>query len=295
MIQKENKTGYLFVLPALLVMTIFIVFSIFFLVRTSLYRTDITFLNQNFVGIKNYALVFKDRIFHRALLNNLVMAAVTIFFSVGIGFPVSVFLAFGLRGSKLYRTVFFIPTLLSNALIAAIFGGLLQYSHGSLNRFLHFLKLDILAQPWLSDPGWAYFSVMIISFYFIGMAIMYYTAELSTISKTVFESALIEGASLPQMMFSIIFPLVVNSHKTVTITMMLISFRAFERVFLLTGGGPGYATQIAGTYIYSFFAGESAIGNLGYASALSLVVLVISFIIAWLLLKAYNPRQESAR
>jgi len=286
-IRKSNINGLIFILPLVAIIGIFLYFSFVFIIKNSFYKIDFSYKPLEYVGLRNYLIALQDKKFFHALFNNIVFALVDIFAGLSVGFILSIFLCFSFRGVRFYRTLFFVPTLLPNALLTAVFASMLQYNFGTLNTILRKIGLEILAKHWLSTPGWAYISVMSIGFYLIGLPMMYYTAQLMTLEPSIFESAIIDGAGLKDMIWRILFPLLKNSHKTVTLTIMLSSFRVFERVFLLTAGGPGYATEVTGTYIYVFFS-QHGQGNIGFVSALSVIVLVIAIFIGTVQLIIYR-------
>lgn len=285
---QNDWQGYVFILPLLIILGIFLFFSIGFMFKTSFYKIDMTFSDGTFVGLRNYRIAFSDKYLFQAILNTLIFAAASVIFGITAGFVFSVFLCFKFTGVRFFRTLFFVPTLLPNAMIAAVFAGMLQYNYGTLNESLKFLHLDFLAQRWLSDPNLAYAAVLLIGLYLIGMPMMYYTAELATISPSMYEAATIDGAGFWAITTKIIFPSVIYSHKTIFLTMMLLSFREFERVYLLTWGGPGHATEISGTYLYAFFADVAT--NVGYVSAISMIVLTVALVLAVIELKIFERK-----
>ena len=147
-----------------------------------------------------------------------------------------------------------------------------------------------MAQRWLVDPELAMISVLSISVFLIGIPIMYYSAGIATVNTAVFEAALIDGANMRQILTIILYPLLENTHYTVILSMLLSSFREFERVYLLTNGGPGGATEISGTYIYKFT--KAAGANLGLVCAASLIILGIAFLISYFQIR-FSSKQEA--
>ena len=125
------------------------------------------------------------------------------------------------------------------ALMAAVFSSMLEYKNGIINQLLRGVGLDVLAQRWLADPRLAIFSVCSVSVFLIGIPIMYYTADLTTISDSVLEAATMDGAKTRHQLFLVIYPMLKNTHKTIILSMLLGGFREMERVFLMTDGGPG--------------------------------------------------------
>jgi ABC-type sugar transport system permease subunit len=143
---------------------------------------------------------------------------------------------------------------------------------------LRAVGLGGLTQHWLTDPHWAVASIVGLFAYLIGLPILYYTADLATIPTDALEAALIDGAGPFRILRSILHPMLRGTHITIILALLLGSFRAFEVVLLTTGGGPGYSTQIAGTYIYGFV--TSAGSTIGYASAASVIVLIVALLVS---------------
>lgn len=275
--KKHNGSGYLFISP-LLLLSIFFIYSFYFLIKNSFYDLNLSFQNQLFVGFQNYLALLRDEKFYRALINTGLLALTNIVIGVTIGYLTAVFLNFKFRGNKFFRTLFFVPSMLPIAIIAAVFSSMLEYREGTLNILLRAMHLDSLAMRWLTDPKLAMISVLSMSIYLIGLPILYYTAGLTTINKSILEAAVIDGAKTRHILFNILFPLLKGSHRTIILSMLLGSFREMERVYLMTDGGPGGSTEIVGTYIYRIT--RSAGSNLGFVCATAIIVLIISFLVA---------------
>lgn len=280
--ERHNLSGYLFILP-LLLLSVFFIYSFYFLFKNSFYDMDLSFMNQEFLGLQNYRSLLVDGKFYRALLNTMLLACTNIFIGVTIGYLVAVFLGFKFKGNKFFHSLFFIPSMLPIAIIAAVFSSMLEYREGTLNVLLRFVHLDGLALRWLTDTKLALFSVFSVSIYLIGLPILYYTAGLTTINKSILEAAVIDGAKTRHILTRVLFPLLKGSHRTIILSMLLGSFREMERVYLMTDGGPGGSTEIIGTYIYRIT--RSAGSNLGFVCATAIIVLCISFIIAFIQIK----------
>lgn len=285
---ETHAAGYLFIAPLLAVFAVFFVYGFYFLIRTSFQEADISFYNPTFVGFRNYRLVLQDPQFYHALLNNLVFAAFTVLVSLTLGFAVSVFLQFRFRGSRFFQSIIFLPTLMPLALVATVFALMLEFKFGTLNTFLRLVGLDALAMQWLGDPNLAYGSVMFVSLYLIGLPVLYYSAEMTTLNGSVLEAAVLDGAGLGRISALMIYPLVKNAHKTILLSVMLGSFREFERIYLMTAGGPGGKTEIISTFIYSFTKRGQ---ELGFASAASVLVLLIAFVIAFIQVRLYRNKR----
>ena len=287
----NNVGGYLFILPLIIIFVVFLLFSFYFLIKNSFYKVTISFLEPEFVGIKNYKAVLGDPQFFTALINTFLISVASIFAGLTFGFIISVFLGFKFKGKKFFQSIFFIPAMLPIAMVAAVFGSMLEYKEGAVNSVLRFLGMGVFAQRWLVDPKLAMISVMSVSIYLVGIPIMYYTADLATLNTSIFEAAIIDGAGLKDMIIAILFPLLKNTHKTITLSMFLGSFREMERVYMMTNGGPGGSTQIIGTYIFN--GTRSPGSNLGIVSAAAVIIMIIAFLIAFVQLKMYGKSSAS--
>ncbi|RPF48855.1 multiple sugar transport system permease protein/raffinose/stachyose/melibiose transport system permease protein [Hydrogenoanaerobacterium saccharovorans] len=284
--KNNNKAGYLFIAPLLIVFACFLLYSFYFLFKNSFHFVTISFKHPRFVGLNNYKTVLQDAAFYRSMLNTFLISFANIFAGLTLGYVVAVFLNFKLRLKRFFHALFFVPSMLPIALMAAVFSSMLEYKEGTFNQLLRFLGMGGLTQRWLSDPNLAIWSVMSVSVFLIGIPIMYYTADLTTISPSVMEAATIDGAKFHQVLFLVLYPMLKNTHKTIIISMLLGGFREMERVYLMTDGGPGGSTEIIGTYIYR--ATRSAGSNLGIVSAAAIIVLLIAFAISFIQMKLAN-------
>lgn len=284
----NNRDGYLFLLPLLIIFIGLLGYSFYFLLSNSLRDVTITFRQSEFVGLKNYETIIKDLGFWRSLLNTFILSTANIFCGLTIGFMVAIILNFKIKGKRFFHALFFIPSMLPIALMATVFGSMLEYRSGIVNVILRGVGLEVLAQRWLADPRLAIWAVCTVSIYLIGIPIMYYTADLTTLNKSVLEAATIDGATMRHQLFLIIYPMLKNTHKTIILSMLLGGFREMERVFLMTDGGPGGSTEIIGTYIYR--ATRSAGSNIGLVCAASVIVLIVAFVISFIQLKMTKNR-----
>ncbi len=271
--------------PLFVFYAVFYFFSVAFLARTSFQDVSLSLRNAVSVGWDNYRLLLDDPRFIDALRNNLVFAAAAIAAAMTIGFFIAVALWSGVRGRALFYAVFLLPSLMPIALVASVFRTMLESRFGAVNEFLRSVGLEALAQRWLIDPDLAYGVIVVMFVYLIGLPILYYTSNLAVINTSALESAVLDGAGPFRLMGGILFPIMKNTHKTVTLSTVLISFRAFDIVFFSTGGGPAGRTEITGTYVYNFTTSGT---NVGFASAAAVIVLLISLIVSAVQLRIYR-------
>ena len=281
--KRNNRAGFLFLLPLIVIFIGLLGYSFYFLIVNSFRDVTITFRQTEFTGLANYKTVLTDLKFWRSLLNTFILSAANIFCGLTFGFFIAIVLNFKMKGKRFFHALFFIPSMLPIALMAAVFSSMLEYKNGIINQLLRGVGLDVLAQRWLADPRLAIFSVCSVSVFLIGIPIMYYTADLTTISDSVLEAATMDGAKTRHQLFLVIYPMLKNTHKTIILSMLLGGFREMERVFLMTDGGPGGKTEIIGTYIYR--ATRSAGSNIGLVCAAAIVVLIVAFLISFIQLR----------
>lgn len=290
MTKRNNKAGFLFLLPLIVIFIGLLGYSFYFLISNSFRDVTITFRRSEFVGLANYQTIFKDKSFWKSLLNTFILSTANIFCGLTFGFIISIILNFKIKGKRFFHALFFIPSMLPIALMATVFGSMLEYKNGIVNQILRGVGLGALAQRWLADPKLAMGAVCSVSIFMIGIPIMYYTADLTTISRSILEAATIDGAGMKDQLLLIIFPVLKNTHKTIILSMLLGGFREMERVYLMTDGGPGGSTEIIGTYIYR--ATRSAGSNIGLVCAAAIIVLIVAFIISFIQLKMTSKNGE---
>ncbi|OLP46179.1 carbohydrate ABC transporter permease [Rhizobium oryziradicis] len=269
----------LFFGPLALVFAVYYVFSTGFLLYTSLQRISLALVNGKWVGMQNFELLLSDPRFLKAFLNNIIFACVSVGAALTIGFFIAVTLSATWRARTLLYTIFLLPALMPLSLVASVFRTILETRFGLVNVLLSDIGLGWMAQNWLIDPTLAYGVVIILFVYIIGLPVLYYTANLSTINTSLIESAVIDGAGTWRLFVEILFPIMKGTHRTIIVSTMLTSFRAFDIVFFSTGGGPAGATEITGTYVYTF---STSGANVGYGSAAAVATLLITLILSGL-------------
>lgn len=287
---RDLPTALAFLAPMLVIYAVYFGYGFFFLIRTSFTKVSLSFLNPVMVGFKNYALLLEDDVFRRAILNNLAFGAIAVVAALTVGFFIAVAISAGMKPKKLLYSLFLVPSLMPLSLVSTIFGQMLQQKFGFINETLRGVGLGSLAQPWLTDPNWAFVTVAVLFCYLIGLPIMYYTADISALPTEAIEAALIDGAGTFRIMRSIIFPMMKATHTTVIVSLMLGSFRALEQVMFSTGGGPGNSTEIVGTYLYGFSIAPGM--TTGFVSAAAVIVLLIGVVLSIVQMIFTRPEKE---
>lgn len=275
--RSEGLIALAFLAPLLFFYGLYYFYAFGFLAAVSRQRVSLTFVNALDVGWSNFRLVLTDPLFQRSVFNTLLFAAIMIAAALTLGFLLAMMISTGVHARRLLYGIFLLPSLIPLSLFATVFGQMLETRDGALNSLLRATGLDGLAQNWLGETGPGYVAATILLVYMIGLPIMYYTSDVTALNLSVIESAILDGASTWQIFRLMLFPLLRNTHKTVILSVLLGSFRAFDIIYFSTAGRPGGRTSITGTYIYN-----AALGNdgVGYAAAASLIVLLIALLVS---------------
>ncbi|TDF98957.1 sugar ABC transporter permease [Paenibacillus piri] len=275
--------AFLFLTPSLIGFLLFIILptvSSFFL---SFFEWDLL-SEPRFAGLGNFETLAKDDLFGTILKNTFIFTIVTIPVGMIISFIVAVLLNQGLKGTNLYRTVYFLPVMASAAGSAVVWKWIFEKDFGLLNYFLGIFGIN--GPGWLTSTEWAMTSVIIMSVWkHIGFDMVIFLAALQGIPRDYYEAADIDGANAWYKARHITIPLVSYSTFFVLIMAIIRSFQIFDQMYILTKGGPGYSTQVLVYYIYT---NAFEYFKLGYASAVAWVLFIIILIITLIQMKLQN-------
>jgi N-acetylglucosamine transport system permease protein len=252
---------------------------------------------QKFVGLDNYVRMFtEDDQFLVALKNNAILLVVVPTFTVLLGLFFASMLNIGrrgksgvqgVRGSTFYKVVYFFPQVLSVAIIGVLFKYVFAPTEagGILNGFLRAIGLDSLAIPWLGDPNFAFWCVVLVMIWaFVGFYVVLFSAAMQSIPKEIYEAALLDGANRSTTFWRVTLPLVWDSVQVGWVYMAIQAMDAFAFVHIMLGisGGPSQAGDVLGVALY-----RSAFNDyrFGYASALGVVLLLLTLFVSVLFLR----------
>lgn len=268
--------SYYLVLPALVIYSIFFVIPAFagFYYSFTDWRMDR--LTLEFIGWDNFRTIFSDKTLVLALKNTLIFAVVTVLGKNLVGIMLAVALNMKLRTRNLLRAIFYSPSILSILVIGIIFTPILR-TEGTLNQVFDTLGLHSLSQAWLTNPAIVVFTIAMISIWqHAGFQMAIYLAGLQSISSEYYEAATIDGAGSWKKFTNITLPLLLPAININVMLTLIGGLKVFSEVFVLTGGGPGNASQVVGTIILRAF-GE---GNWGLGTAINTVLFVAVTLIA---------------
>lgn len=271
---RKRLTPYLYVAPALGFLAAFMAYPLSQTIIKSFYAYDLTSPKVTFVGWDNYARFGSDPTFRIAIIN----ATLYVFFSVVVQMPIGTVLAALLdRGvsrwaSLGFRTVIFAPLVLSIVAVGLLWQLILDPLVGLANALVKAIGLAPPTLGWLGDPAIAIYVIMGVSFWqYIGFVTLLLLAGLQGIPEELYEAATLDGVSPIKIFWNITLPLLRNPLIVTTLLTMIGALRVFDFIYVLTGGGPGDATQVPGMMIYkeAFF-----LGKMGYANAISVLLLI---------------------
>ena len=289
---KTSKTIYLFFIPGLILYSIFFLFPTVSALFYSFTNWDGFSDAFEFVGFHNYERAFTgDSIFRKTIGNNLKFMFVVVIFQTIVALIFAMLVIRNTKTNTFLRALYFFPTILSSVSVAFIWSFIYDPSLGILNRGLETIGLDFLAQNWLGNANIAIYSLAITQVWFhAGQMLIVFVAGLQAIPQEMYEVAKIEGATKWQTFRLVTWPLLAPSATIVVAYTTIQSFKAFDLVFAMTSGGPNNSTEIIATYIYEVaFRGY----QFGYASAISVIFMVIIAFITFLQFKALRSDRVS--
>ncbi len=297
--KTARKYGHLwFVLPGLMFFGAVMIFPILFALVISM--TDWTGLgtDYNFVGLQNFQKALTSWPFYRAAINNGWIFISILIFQHTVGLFIAVQLNEKPRFMEFYRTVLFLPVIISLVSTGFIWTLMLSSNIGFINPVLRDLGLGFLAKPWLSDVMTALPTVIAVTAWnSLGWAVVLYLAGLQNVPEELKQAAQIDGANDRQIFWRVIFPLLSPSFTSLTVLTFIGTFRTFDLVYVLTGplGSPNYRTDVLGTLIYRSAFGGSGFSNsdirMSYAIAMSLILFLVMVLVCWGLITVLRKRE----
>ncbi len=271
-----RQEGLLFVLPALALFGVFVVYPILYIGRASLLDWNGLAPGKD-VGLDNFVRLFRDDpIFRKTLRNALYWSVLTIFPQMVLGFALAVLLNGRIVGRTIYRAIFYLPAIISPVVIGIIWQRIYDPFGGLLSDAAHRWDSPWLARPYLADPKIAIFSCIAVNVWqWTGFSMLLYLAGLQTLPGEVLEAAEIDGASPLQRLIQVVWPMLRSVHLTLILLGVIGALQTFALVFILTKGGPNNATQTMPTYV---FLQAFQLQSMGYGAAVSIVLLLIALL-----------------
>jgi raffinose/stachyose/melibiose transport system permease protein len=286
--RNQNRVGWLFVLPALVVFTAIVIIPIAWSLSLSLGSWN-GLSKWKFTGIENYVRMFQDTVFRQAFLNSLFFALVGSLAQLIMGMAIASARWF----RNAIRVAYFIPAVISSVAVSQIFVQLLSANpEGFLNGTLRAMGLEDYTQPFLSNTSLTLVIVTLVDAYkfcAIYMAIFY--SALISLDRDVISAAEIDGANWWQVLFLIKFPLIWATIAASVVLVVSGTLRGFDVSFVMTNGGPGTSSELVSTYIYKTLFNRS---NFGYGSAIAVFLVVECLVVLAIIRKAFDSTERGS-
>ncbi|MDF2615058.1 MAG: permease component of ABC-type sugar transporter [Clostridia bacterium] len=284
---KGDKLGItLFLIPPLALFALFFIYPVSYVFVTSFFKWD-GISDAAFVAFQNYLALFKDPIFRRSVVNNVIWALTAGLIQVPLALLVALILSKKPRGWKVFRTVYFMPQVISGIALATLWSTMYNSEYGLINALLGVVGLEHLQKNWLGTTQTAFPALLIYWVFYIGYYMVIILAEITSISEEYYEAASIDGANKIQQDLYVTLPLVRNSIITCITLAMVFGLRQFEQVYLLTNGGPANKTSVMVLYLYK----EMQNNNYGYANATGVMLIIVGTIVIVGVRKLFASKQ----
>jgi len=274
---QDRMTIVLFLLPALVFFSIFLVYPVFRSVYYSLFSWKGFGPAVDFIGLNNFKRILTDRIFLKAVGNGLLIVVLSLTIQLPLSLALALMVGRNLRGRAFFRTIFFMPYVLSEVITGIMWLILFNPDpkRGFINAILNLIP-GLKAQPWLGDTRTVLLAIFVVlTWKYFGFHMLLYLAGLQNIPSEIEEAALIDGVNKRQMITYITIPLIGSTIRTSVYLSVLGSLQVFALIWIMTKGGPVNASEVMSTYMYRF---SFVRFELGYGSAVAIVMLLISLV-----------------
>jgi raffinose/stachyose/melibiose transport system permease protein len=246
----------------------------------------------NFVGLANFRNLFKGNTPYLLYFGNtLKFTLFTALWKTLAGFALALLYTRETRYANLHRMIIFSPQVLSFLIVGLVFRSLLHPSMGFVNNALGSLGLSFMRRNWLTDLAWAFNSVIAVDTWKgVGYVMVVFIAGLKAIPSSYHEAAVVDGASYLQRVARITVPMLVPSIMVVSVLNVTYGFRVFDIIYVLTNGGPGYATGVINTAVFK----EFSKGDYGMGTTLSTVLFLFITLLSYFLIRAMRTKEVEA-
>ena len=287
---SKRRYKIAFLIPSLLVYTLFIVVPIFVGIGYSF--TKYTGIGKaRFTGLSNYQRLFHDKLFWTSLRNTVLIFVVASVLLLVLSFALALLLNSRLKFSDTSKALIFSPAIIAPIIVGIIWVYILDPKIGLINSLLHVIGLDGLQQQWIGGATLTPYSIAIIFFWQqLGYLTTIFIAGLKMIPKEILEAARVDGANAWQRTLRIVIPMMRSTISTVVVLIITGIFKIFEIVQQTTGGGPNHLSETLVTYAYSVTFQN---GQYGYGMSIATVTFVISLVITGAYLLLSRDRGEN--
>ena len=271
--RKDISVLALLVIPGLVYYIVLLLYPLAQGVVLSLYRWP-TLSTKVFAGFENYVDVFNTPLFWKSLKNSLIFMLATTFFQVTLGYILGYLVYMQLKGHRFFKTVFFMPNVLTTVAVGFVWGYIFSPSIGILKPVMTAMGLGQYYMSPLADPKLALVAIIIAQVWNqVGVQIILFNSGFMGINEEVLESASLDGASGLRLHSSMIIPLCWPVLQTIIILQVVGSLRSFDLIWVMTLGGPNHATEVLPLHL---FVNAFQYFKLGYGSVIGVIIFIMA-------------------
>lgn len=289
---RNRKTILLYLLPTLFLLGVFVYYPMLLNGFYSFFKWSAFSESKAFVGLDNYIRILSDPLTLTAIRNNILYAVISVICQCGLGLVFAVALEEKLlrRFQKIFRSILFIPSVISISVIGLLWGLIYDPNIGFVNAFLELVGKPEWQHVWLGEEGTAIFAIIFVSqWQYIGYIMLLYLVGLHKIPEEIYESAVIDGANPIQKFIFITIPQIKETILVCTVITVIGSFKVFSEVYIMTGGGPARSSETLATVMYhSAFRTD----EMGMACAMAGVIFIITFLFTFFQIKLAKTGQD---
>ncbi len=286
--RQERLKGYLLAAPAVVLLFIFTVYPLCYLIYRSLFGGNLITKDPKFVGLENYTSLLESKDFHQVLSNTLIYTAVTVVLTMVLAVVIAAWLNSkkNRRLNELVQTCIFTPHIISMVSVSTLFLWLMDSKNGLLNILLNALGFESF--PFLASPDTALFSVALVTIWKgLGYYVLLIMAALQNIPTSVYEAAEMDDTSALKTFFKITLPMISPTILFTSVVATIASFKVFDSISVMTGGGPLNSTNTLVYYIYEY---AFRYGKPGQACAAGVILLVFVCVITYVQFQVSKTR-----
>lgn len=277
---KPEHAAYLFIAPSIVLLLLFGILPLGAAFGLSLFDVPMTLNKAEFVGLENYAKAFSDPRFLNSLRVTLAFTVIEVPVQCFGAIIIAAFIQKNNTGNKIFRAIYFLPVICSATAIGIMWRMILHSNIGLIPAWLQIFGVEKI--NFLNTPGLTLFVVAFISIWrSFGISAIIYVTAIQQVSPSLYEAAAIDGASGIQRFFHVTVPSIRPTFWYILMTRFAGALQIFDIIYTTTGGGPNYTTESTVSYVYT--KAFSARGQMGYASAMSVILFAVIMVITVLM------------
>jgi raffinose/stachyose/melibiose transport system permease protein len=280
-----------FLAPALIFYLLFLIVPLLGTLALSFTQwSGFNFADIKFAGLDNFATMRGDEIFWLSLKHNLIFLVGAVLLKSTLALALALALDLKLPLSNLFRGIYLMPTVISLVVVGVVFRLALSTSLGLVNPFFQAIGLEQLGGDWLGNPSRVLpILILIETWHGFGLYMFLFIARLVAISPELHEAAFVDGANLLQDIWHITLPLLKGTAAMVVLLAAIDSLKLFSIIYVMTKGGPNHQSEVLSTWAY--FQAFTA-NKVGYGSAILVVLLLITFVLAYIQVTRFQPKED---